>query len=97
MLNRAVVTQALLDSRGGQIRLVFQALPLVRIAEQGQQPVGQQAHRRFVTGNDQKPAHPQQFFFRKPVPFTLDLHQSSDQVVTRFRAALVGQLFEQHR
>ena len=88
-LDRRVIAQSLLDNRRGSAGILPEGSPVPRMAKHGQHPVGDQIHRRLVSGDQQQIAGRDNLFLGELIAGLLDRNQPRHQVVARVCAALL--------
>ncbi len=93
-LYRRFVAQQFLDHPDGQVGLAAQALPDLRVAQQGEHAVGDEVDGRFVAGDQQQRGVGHQFFAREPALRTIVGHQLGEHVAATVVTVGVGQLAE---
>ena len=79
-LDRAVVAQELLDRAGQEARIVLESPPLLRMPEEGEEPVPDEVHGRLVAGDVEEDAGREQLALRQPVPRLLRLDEPAQEV-----------------
>src|SRR5438445_1805199 len=89
-LDRRIETEQLLDRGARQALVLLPPLTLLRVPEQGQQPIANQVDRRLVPGDQKQVAHRQYLFVAEAVALLLGVDEAADQV----RATLFAPLPE---
>src|SRR2546430_1941048 len=87
-LHRAVVPQQLLHRALNQRRIVPQTPELVRMAQEGQQPVADQVDGRLMAGDEEQDAGGEQLPFAQRVAGFLGGDQQAQEIVLRTPAPL---------
>src|SRR5262249_56605749 len=93
-LDRAVVSQELLDGGRDEPRIVSELCHLVRMLEQGERAIADQIHRGLVTGNEQEQAHGEELTLIQLVPLLFDGDQETEKVRLRMLTTLREQTTE---